>query len=79
MSKADHIIEFYGETCPHCVIMRPIVEGIEKDLKITIQKLEVWNSEKNFYTSTGRKNVRYNRGYLSSTICSVINYNDDGI
>jgi len=47
MKKADHIIEFYGETCPHCITMRPIVEGVEKDLGIEIQKLEVWNNEDN--------------------------------
>ena len=34
MKKLDHIIEFYGETCPHCVALRPIVEGIEKDREV---------------------------------------------
>ena len=47
MKKLDHIIEFYGETCPHCVALRPIVEGIEKDRGVEIQKLEVWNNAEN--------------------------------
>lgn len=47
MSKTSHIIEFYGETCPHCITMKPIVASIEKDLGIAIEKLEVWNNEDN--------------------------------
>jgi thiol-disulfide isomerase/thioredoxin len=47
MTKADHIIEFYGETCPHCLSMKPVVEKIEKDLGIEITKLEVWNNTDN--------------------------------
>ena len=41
------LYDFYGETCPHCVEMMPIVEKIEKDLGVTIEKLEVWNNEAN--------------------------------
>lgn len=47
MTKADHIIEFYGETCQHCIAVAPIVEQIEKELDIKIQKLEVWHNEAN--------------------------------
>ena len=41
------VIEFYGETCPHCVGMRPIVKNVEEKSKIKIEKLEVWNNEEN--------------------------------
>ncbi|MFO0862364.1 MAG: thioredoxin family protein [Candidatus Saccharibacteria bacterium] len=41
------IIEFYGETCPHCLSMKPVVEKIEKDMGIEITKLEVWNNADN--------------------------------
>ena len=47
MKKAEHIIEFYGETCPHCTTMKPIVASIEKELGIEIEKLEVWNHDDN--------------------------------
>ena len=47
MKKLDHIIEFYGETCPHCVSMKPIVAELEKDMGVEITKLEVWNNEAN--------------------------------
>ncbi|KKW29341.1 MAG: hypothetical protein UY72_C0048G0003 [Candidatus Uhrbacteria bacterium GW2011_GWD2_52_7] len=41
------LLEFYGETCPHCVEMRPMVEKLEKELGVTVEKYEVWNSEEN--------------------------------
>ncbi len=47
MKKLDNIIEFYGETCPHCVALKPIIEGLEKDRGIEVRKLEVWNDAEN--------------------------------
>lgn len=44
---AEEIIEFYGETCPHCISMRPVVSELEKEMSIRVQKLEVWNNESN--------------------------------
>ncbi len=41
------LLEFYGDTCPHCIEMNPMVEKVEKDLGVTIEKLEVWNNEEN--------------------------------
>ena len=41
------LLEFYGETCPHCLSMKPLVEKVEKALKVKIEKLEVWNNEEN--------------------------------
>lgn len=46
-TKRPDIIEFYGETCPHCASMKPIVEKTEKDMDIEITKLEVWNDTDN--------------------------------
>ena len=43
----DPIIEFYGETCPHCITMKPIVEELEKELGGEFTKLETWNDPKN--------------------------------
>ncbi|MBP9827305.1 thioredoxin family protein [Candidatus Saccharibacteria bacterium] len=47
MKKLEHIIEFYGETCPHCISMRPIIAKLESELGIEIQKLEVWEHPEN--------------------------------
>jgi len=41
------LYEYYGETCPHCVRMKPIVEEVEKELGVSIEKIEVWNNEEN--------------------------------
>lgn len=45
--KYGHVIEFYGETCPHCMSMKPVVADIEAETGETIEKLEVWNNEEN--------------------------------
>ncbi|MBA3679048.1 thioredoxin family protein [Candidatus Saccharibacteria bacterium] len=47
MTKKDDIIEFYGETCPHCLSMKPVIDKIEKDKDIQITRLEVWNNTDN--------------------------------
>ena len=41
------LYEFYGETCPHCVEMKPMVEKLEQELGLKVEKLEVWNNEAN--------------------------------
>lgn len=46
-SDLAHIIEFYGETCPHCLSMRPVIKQLEKELGGEMTKLEVWNNDTN--------------------------------
>lgn len=41
------LYEFYGETCPHCIEMMPMVEKLAKELGVKVERLEVWNSEAN--------------------------------
>ena len=57
MKKLDHIIEFYGETCPHCLTMRPIIEKLEKDLDVEISKLEVWEHPDNQAVMNGYEDI----------------------
>ncbi len=45
--KYGQVIEFYGETCPHCMSMKPIVASIEEETGAKLDKLEVWNNEEN--------------------------------
>ena len=47
MATKSDVIEFYGETCPHCISMKPVVAKIEKDKGVEITKLEVWNNSDN--------------------------------
>ena len=41
------IIMFHGADCPHCHAMMPLVDKLEKEGKIRIEKKEVWHDEKN--------------------------------
>ena len=44
---SGNFVEFYGEECPHCKAMVPIVLQVEQDTGITFQKLEVWHNDTN--------------------------------
>ena len=41
------LIMFHGKECPHCTRMMPLVEKLQKETGIALEKLEVWHDEKN--------------------------------
>jgi len=41
------LLEFYSKECPNCYAMEPLVEKLEKETNLKIQKLEVWYNEEN--------------------------------
>lgn len=41
------LLEFYGETCPHCIEMKPMVAKLEEELGVEVEKYETWNSPEN--------------------------------
>lgn len=41
------LIEFYGQECSHCMAMRPLIEKLEKDLKVTFERYETWHNPEN--------------------------------
>ncbi len=41
------LLEFFGDTCPHCIEMKPTVEKMEKELGVEVEKYEVWNNDEN--------------------------------
>jgi thiol-disulfide isomerase/thioredoxin len=43
----NHLLEFYGTECPHCVQMHELVEKLEKEEGIKIESLEVWHNKEN--------------------------------
>ena len=50
IKKSDsesYLYDFYGEECPPCQHMHPLVEKLEKELGVKVNKLEVWHNEKN--------------------------------
>lgn len=38
---------FHGRECPHCKVMMPLVDRLEKETGMEIERLEVWHNEKN--------------------------------
>lgn len=53
-----NLLEFYGRECPHCNRMHPLVDKLEKELGLKVEKYEVWHDEKN-----ARKMKEYDKGY----------------
>ncbi len=43
-------VMFYGEGCPHCAKMEPIVEQVENETGVRFQRIEVWYNETNKQT-----------------------------
>lgn len=41
------LIEFYGTECPHCRDMEPLIERLEQEAGLKIERFEVWHSAKN--------------------------------
>ena len=41
------LLEFYGTECHFCIEMKPMIEKLEKELKLKIEKIEVWHNSKN--------------------------------
>ncbi len=41
------LVEFYGEECPHCQNMKPVVAQVEEETGVTFTKLEVWHNAEN--------------------------------
>lgn len=40
-------VEFYGEGCPHCTRMIPVVSAVENETGVRFRKLEVWYNKTN--------------------------------
>ncbi len=43
----SHLLEFYGEECPHCIVMHELVERLEKEEGIKVEAIEVWHNKEN--------------------------------
>lgn len=52
------LLEFYGETCPHCIEMKPLIAQLEKELGVSVETFEVWNNEEH-----AKKMEEYDQGF----------------
>lgn len=55
---AQDLIEFYGTECVHCREMDPLVQRLEKEEGLKIERLEVWHNADNLNTMR-----EYDKGY----------------
>lgn len=44
----NHLIFFSGVDCPHCEVMRRLIERLENEFSITVDEQEVWQNETNY-------------------------------
>ncbi len=40
------IYEFYGEECPHCITMKPLVDKLRLE-GVLVEQFEVWHNDNN--------------------------------
>ena len=43
----NKLLIFHARECPHCIAMLPLVDRLEKETGVKIERLEVWHNEKN--------------------------------
>ena len=43
----SHLLEFYGTECEHCARMRELVERLESEEGVKVERLEVWHNLEN--------------------------------
>ena len=43
----SHLLEFYGTECPHCVHMHELIERLEKEEGVKVDRFEVWHDREN--------------------------------
>ena len=41
------LMEFFGEECPHCLALKPMIERLKKEEGVTIESFEVWHNDDN--------------------------------
>ncbi len=41
------LIMFHGQECPHCRKMMPLVEKLERETGLAVEKREIWHDEAN--------------------------------
>gem|GEM_PF-248350 len=52
-------VEFYGEGCPHCTRMIPVVSAVENETGVHFKKLEVW------YNRTNNNEIMKYKDYIT--------------
>lgn len=73
------LIKFYGQECHFCHEMEPLDERLEKELKVKLERLEVWHNAENAKllqrtdTVCGGVPFYFNRE-TGKTLCGMVDY-----
>ena len=43
----NEILMFHGRECPHCKAMMPLVDKLEAETGLKVERLEIWHNEQN--------------------------------
>lgn len=81
-NKQPALLMFHGDTCSFCRRMDPLVEQLEKETGVKVEKYEVWRNEEN-----ATMLARYDQGYCGGVpfffnaktqqwICGAVSYED---
>ena len=76
------LLEFYGTECGHCLTMKPLVERLEREHGVKVERYETWHDEKN-----EAKRMQFDRGRCGgvpffvntetdSVVCGEVPYED---
>ena len=52
------LLNFYGEECPHCKHMDPLIAQLETELGVKVEKFETWHNKEN-----DNKRAEYDNGF----------------
>lgn len=47
MNKNTELLFFYGTECPHCIIMDKLLDKLETEESIAVERKETWHNEEN--------------------------------
>ena len=85
--KMNTLIMFHGQECPHCQRMFPLVDQLEQETGLTVERLEVWHNDKNADLMRSKKDVitphcggqlrvpTFLNSETSEVICGEVEYN----
>ena len=43
----NNLLSFYGEECPHCLKMHPLLDKLENEANVKVERIEVWHNDEN--------------------------------
>lgn len=76
------LLEFFGQECPHCFRMKPLLKKAEEELGVKFESCETWHNEEN-----ARLMEQYDKGYCGGVpffyntatnkwICGEVSYEE---